>query len=508
MKLLGVGGTLCRGWVTTLLVSAAIGAAGPAWGQEQGAAAPVAAKPPSEKRRVLVGKLSGAKTDSAREWIVQAFTSDGGYELVSDDVALDLRAGASEEEIAAAAAAEAVDVVVLGKSVFKNKAGWVAELEVYEGTTGKLIQKVEVSGQTFEIYERNLTTGEAVLPVTATAQGWPRPEEEPPAAEEPPPAPTPVAAPAVVAAPVPEGNPEWHSPLRLLVGSRLISRSFRYTDALADLRPDSGAMNPVDYPRYAPPMPRAEVRWYPGGHFTENWVSQLGIVAGYEVAVGQRLSYDANGDGTAEMAISETHDFWYAGLRGRIPIKNVALGLQVDYGLHRDMLSGDQPTAADLPIFPDVAYSQIEIGGDFEWRIEQLIVGLHGSYNVLLSVGEIGTSIDSANGPLPWFPNTKGTAVDFGAYAGWRLSSVFDVLVGIDMRAYGLDFGTIPFDVDITNHVVAGGATDRYLSAWLALVVKLPANRPTAPEAAGVPASGAAAPAGGGEAEDDFGSFD
>ena len=163
-----------------------------------------------------------------------------------------------------------------------------------------------------------------------------------------------------------------------------------------------------------------------------------------------------------------------------------------------------------LPIFPDVAYSQVEIGADFEWRVEQLIVGLHGSYNLVLDVGDIGNDVNpDPVETTPWFPGTKGTAVDWGAYAGWQISSVFDVLVGVDMRAYGLDFGTIPFDVDYTNRVVAGGATDRYISAWLALVVKLPAKRPAPPAAeASAGAGAAAAPAAGAEAEDDFGSFD
>ena len=325
------------------------------------------------------------------------------------------------------------------------------------------------------------------------------PEE--PAPEEP--ASDAVAADGGTAAP--EGNAEWHSPLRVLIGSRLMTRSFRYTDALSDVAPGSGARVPVDYPRLALPMPRAEVRWYPGAHFTQGWASQLGIVAGYEIAVGQNFSYDTDGDGVAESPVSETHDFWYAGARGRIPIGNVAFGLQVDYGMHRSILSGDED-AAGLPIFPDVTYSQVEIGADFEWRVEQLIVGLHGSYNILLGLGEIGQDVNPAPASTPWFPGSQGVAVDFGAYVGWRLSRVFDVLAGVDMRAYGLDFGTIPpGTVDPTDTIVAGGATDRYLSAWLGLAIKLPVKS-AAPVAGPAGGAGEAAPAA--EAEDDFGSFD
>jgi hypothetical protein len=275
-------------------------------------------------------------------------------------------------------------------------------------------------------------------------------------------------APADAEAP-PPGNPEWHSQLRILVGSRLINRTFRYTDPLSDY--DPAARQPVDYPRFTLPMPRAEVRWYPAGHFTNSWLSQLGLVGGYEIEVGAQLSYNG-------APVSETHDLWFLGARGRIPIGDVALGLQVDYASHRLTLSGDEVTDPELlPVFPDVVYSQVEIGADFEWRIEQLIVGLHGSYNILLGLGPIGDDINPGADPTPWFPGSTGTAVDFGAYAGWRLSPVFDVLVGLDMRAYGLDFGSIPpGTVNTANRVIAGGAIDRYMSAWLALAIKLPAK--------------------------------
>ena len=298
------------------------------------------------------------------------------------------------------------------------------------------------------------------------------------------------------AAPTPSGNPEWHSPLRVLVGSRLVNRTFRYTDPLSDYEPT--ARVGVDYPRVTLPMPRAEVRWYPAGHFTDGWLSQLGLVGGYEVEVGAQLSYSG-------VPVSEMHDFLFVGARGRIPLGNIALGLQVDYGSHRLELSGDEVADPEgLPVFPDVVYSQLEIGADFEWRIEQLIVGLHGSYNILLGLGPIGEDINSGVDPTPWFPGSSGTAVDFGAYAGWQLSPVFDVLVGLDLRAYGLDFGSgPPGSVNVANRVIAGGAIDRYMSAWLALAIKLPAKG-----AATATVAADASAGGGGDEVDEFEGLD
>ena len=69
MKHAGARGAFRRGGVSTLLLMAALGTTATAWAQDE-TDAPAAAKPPSDKKRVLVGKLAGAKTESAREWIV------------------------------------------------------------------------------------------------------------------------------------------------------------------------------------------------------------------------------------------------------------------------------------------------------------------------------------------------------------------------------------------------------------------------------------------------------
>jgi len=513
MKRMRMGGAARRGWMLGLLLLAALGRSPNVLAQDEGDEAGEV-ETAGERKRVLVGKLDGAKTESAREWIVQAFQSDGGYELVGDEQALELDTGASESDIADAASAVKADVVVLGESVFKGKNGWVAKLAVHEGTSGQLIENVEVTEKTFEAYETSLSGGQAFLPVAAKAQGWPRDaveeEEAPPEAE---PAPAAAAAPAA-AVPVSKVNPEFHSPLRLLVGTRLINRSFRYTDSLSDIS-SLPFREPMDYPRFTLPMPRAELHWYPAGHFTQKWLSQFGIVGGFEMAFGAKLSFDGDGDGVAETPVNESHTLWYAGGRGRIPIGNVAIGLQVDYAEHRLSLSGDQdPNNPALPLFPDVAYRQVELGADFEWRMQQLIVGMHGSYNIMLGVGLIGQDVNPDPAiPTPWFPGTTGTAVDFGAYAGWRLSPVFDILIGLDMRAYGLDFGRIPpetIEDDVFDYVIAGGATDRFMSAWLALAIKLPAKGQAAPGAAsaGGKATTGTSAEGKSEGESDFGAFE
>lgn len=294
---------------------------------------------------------------------------------------------------------------------------------------------------------------------------------------------------------------EFLSPLRVLVGTRIISRNFAYTDLY-----DSDVSG-YRYPGFAPPMPRIDVRWYPGAHFTDSWLAHLGLVGGYERVIGASLSL-AGPDGTQPIPVQQDHDRWYVGARARVPFGPMVLGAQVDYGAHTVALHGDELGAQQLPAFPDVSYQQLGLGLDVEFRIEQLILGGHASLRIVSDPGPIGYRVNPAPAPpWPWFPGTSAVGSYFGGYVGWRLSRVFDILAGVDMLAYGLDFGlsrdTPGLTEEITSEtVIAGGATDRYLSVWLGLAIKLPAQHGAAPAA-----TAGSAPAGGGgagEAQDDF----
>ncbi len=273
------------------------------------------------------------------------------------------------------------------------------------------------------------------------------------------------------------------SPLSALIGARLYSRAFSYTDALWELYPEAGFREGVGYNLQAGIMPRAQVFWYPGAHLTGSWIAHLGLVAGYERDVGTTLSY-------AGQPLQQEHSLWFAGIRGRIPVDSVTLGLQANFTSHDFKVSGDDApniSPDGYPLFPDVTYQQVELGADVEWRNGPMILGAHGSLNIVADEGAIGSSLAASDTPAnPWFPNTTATAADFGAYTGWQISKVFDLLAGVDFRAYGLDFGAIESSqVDPNGEagtIVAGGATDRYVSFWLGLGINWPGVSPAAPE--------------------------
>lgn len=441
--------------------------------------------------KVLVGNLSGAKTTSARGWIIAGLQQDGRFEVVGGDEGAGIKTGASSSAIAEAALGLEADAVILGRSSFGNK-GWNAELEIYDGKDGSLIEKVPVPGGSFEKYEAALTAGEAYFAVVEKAEGFPPPAAEP--APEPEPEIDLEEEVAVEATVVDKGDFQ-PSPLDVMVGMRLYSRSFRYTDSLAQLSP--GTFEPLpDYNLEAGPLPFIQAHWYPAAHFSTGILAHLGLTLGYERGIATTVKYirpsEADPAVTEEVIFNQTHQLWYVGGRARIPVAMFTFGVGVNYGNHAFALkeSGDgSPTG----LFPNVSYNQIEAGADAEVKMGSVLLGAYGSYLHLLGAGELVQ--------VEWFPGSTGRGVHFGGHVGWAALPALDLLAGVDARAYGFNFNPVdtsqPADRPVNR--VAGGATDRYLSAWFGLRFKIPEKGSASSSAEGD---------GGGEASGGFDDFD
>lgn len=441
----------------------------------------------SESRRILVGKLDGDLDNQARGWMIDGLIASGDYVFINDGKALQLTSDADQTEIATVAAENMADVVIVGSSKKKGK-GYRATFRVYDGVDGRLLEKVEVSSPSQEKYETELLAGTDVAPVLAQAQGWPRTDAE--LGEE------------EAAEPPVEASAPRPSPLRVLAGVRLYSRSFRYTDGLWNRDPSAGYRAGQDYVIPAAAMPRAEVRWYPAAHFTGDWAAHLGVVLGYELGVGTSVSFSG-------VPLDQSHSLFFGGFRGRIPLGNVTVGLQSTFASHSLAIGGDEAASADgTPLFPDVSYSQIDLGVDAEWRNGTVILGGHTSLNLVLDTGGVGSAVGPT--PNPWYPGTSAIGGEFGVYAGWELSRVFDLLLGADYRTYAMDFGPVDASTDPYQVPVAGGAADRYFSFWAGVAIHWPSPDEEAPSSAsaesGDAGEGAADSEGGGDF-DDFSDF-
>ncbi len=146
------------------------------------------------------------------------------------------------------------------------------------------------------------------------------------------------------------------------------------------------------------------------------------------------------------------------GLRGRIPLGAHELGIFAEYGKHKFTSSGDESN----PLVPDVDYSYIRPGLDGRFRFGEIMLGVHIAPRFLLSMGEL--DLEDV-----WFPGATGSGLDAGAEFGYSVLSSLDIVAGFDWVKYGFDFNAIPDD----NPMVAGGATDTYISGRLGILYRL-----------------------------------
>jgi hypothetical protein len=294
-----------------------------------------------------------------------------------------------------------------------------------------------------------------------------------------------------------EGRP---SPLELRAGMRLYSRSFRYTDTLDELYPTRGYPDLVTYNVAAAPMAFGHGTWYPAAHFTGGWPAHIGITGGYEQGFATHVQY-------GDTELDQNHSMWWVGPKVRVPIQQHDVGIFATYGIHNFEVIGDDVittpetgTGTVDEAFPDVRYEFFDFGLDAHFRFDQLRIGAHAAYRLVVNPGPILSS--------EWFRNVTTQAVTFGGEVGWQVAGPLEILVGLDALQYGMDFNPVsttrPDGTPTPANRVAGGATDRYLSVWAALAYVLPGQEATT---AATPA-GEDTPAGKEPAPSEFDSFD
>jgi hypothetical protein len=245
-------------------------------------------------------------------------------------------------------------------------------------------------------------------------------------------------------------------PIEAIVGVRGYNRKFNYTRT-----PDASLHS---YELGLGPALIGNVRAYPAAFFTDNTWSHIGIEARYEFGIATTTEF-ARADGSIA-SLSTTSSEFELGLRGRAPLGRHELGLFGLFGAHAFSLKGDEnPNADPYALVPDVNYHFLRIGVDARFAFSKLVVGAHIAPRFLLSMDEV----DKAR---VWFPGASGSGLDFGIFGGWQLTPWLSAVGGLDVVRYGFDFNAIPPD----NRVVAGGATDTYVSVWLGAMFRLENN--------------------------------
>jgi hypothetical protein len=461
------------------------------------------------KKQVAVGKITGPNAAKVRVLVMKAIKDSGWYDVADAE---DLKPTDSKKTIAKLSGVLAVDGVVMG-SVSKRVD---LTLAVYKAN-GQKIDEVVVKGGSLQKLEAALANEFklTIAPPLADATGGYKPDlkEAPPSEMEEEAEPDlgsgGAAAPDEAEAAGEEGEPEpadaepsedapaedaedaeekpdksgpskaGRSPFEFIAAVRGYSRSFNYTDPVGqrDRTPPPAGPRPrnlVPYKLPFGPALKLGARIYPGAFVRDDIASYFGAVANFDFgfATGTDLE-EKQSDGSTKVTRLETASTaWDAGIRARVPVGPLELGLTGTYGSHSFILYGDEGGAGLEPLVPDVRYDQIRIGGDIRARISKLLVGAHVAHRQLLSLHQIDLA-------YVWFPGAKGRGLDLGLELGWEVLPFLDVVGGVDFMRYGFDFNGLPAEptpcgpAGCRAPVIAGGATDTYISGWLGAMLTL-----------------------------------
>ncbi|HTQ04018.1 MAG TPA: hypothetical protein VMI54_09180 [Polyangiaceae bacterium] len=248
-------------------------------------------------------------------------------------------------------------------------------------------------------------------------------------------------------------------PYEISLGVRGYNRHFSYTGL------QQGALVPYELSLAPTIFVAGDV--YPGAFSGNGVLSNIGLMGRFEYGIATSTNYQAPAaNGTTTNTPLKTSVYEYQiGIRGRLPLGQSELGIFALYGDQTFTLSGDaNPLKQPYALVPDVHYNYLRIGLDARVYVSKLLVGAHFSPRFLTSMSEL----DKAG---VWFPGAKGSGVDMGLMLGWRLAPWLTPAAGFDVVRYGFDFNNLP--ATPPPRVIAGGATDTYISGWLGVLANL-----------------------------------
>ena len=450
------------------------------------------AKPPaskSAKQPIGVGAFSGPQGSKVRGKVMKILRDSGSYELTDLE---DVKPGASTQTIQQNARGIQAEAIVLGTvskapnltlTVYGANGARIDSIQVKGGSFPKLYKAIdnEVEIAIADPLERAHSAGGGKPAAAAAAAAAPAKAK----AADAEPAPQAAAksddeeeAPVDEAAEASSSSSEDESsapaaaseeserglrPIEIGVGLRLYNRNFAYTGLTTS--------NLIPYN-----LPLAPTIWvagtiYPGALWSNGPFSNIGLTGRYEYGLATTTSYEQPTGMPGQTVVTElqTHAYEYQfGLRGRIPIGRHELGISGVYGNQSFVLQGDEDPAQwpqkPYALVPDVHYHYLRFGLDARFYISKLLVGAHVAPRFLTSMKELD------KGGV-WFPGAMGSGLDMGAQLGWQILPWLTPTAGFDLVRYGFDFNNVP--VAENQRVIAGGATDTYLSGWIGAVFNL-----------------------------------
>lgn len=233
----------------------------------------------------------------------------------------------------------------------------------------------------------------------------------------------------------------------LAVGARIGTRSFGYNDSLPGLR---------GYSLLPSPSLALHGHWYPAAHFSSSAAAHIGLDVRADVLVGVSSEND---DG--EKFSTSSHRFGF-GLRGRIPLNKLELGVIAGYGQHAFSVADSGTVDPDVP---DINYSFVRLGADARYQfVPFFAVQLQAAFLAGLSLGEISSAA--------WFPHATGNGIELEAGIQLSLSRLLAFELAFGMQRYFMSLNPEESDPGVRIPRVAGGALDKYVSGRLGLIIR------------------------------------
>ena len=230
--------------------------------------------------------------------------------------------------------------------------------------------------------------------------------------------------------------------LDVQLGLRGVSRHLDYHEQVGNaLAPYSLTLGPAVV---------ADVVWYPGAHFGNGQLANIGVEAHIEqvFAVASQVT-----SASGPKFPTESHEY-AGGLRYRIPLgPSAELAIPVTGGEHVFVFhSGNGADRANL-LMPDIIYHYLRGGLEGRLALPANLTGYAGAgYRYIFNKGG---PISSAS----YFPHLSVAGLDAHLAVGYRIIPALEIRAGVDYRRYFYNMNSQAGDM-----FLAGGAVDQYLS--------------------------------------------
>ena len=417
------------------------------------------------KKAKLTAKRSGADLSSesgrvrvAKKLGVEAFIS-GTTKVVKRKTEIDIRVFRGSDGMESASFKTAVSKWAISKEL--NKKLWAAIGPALAGASDEPLLP-ETPAPVEPVREQPIAAAPQRPTPTRAPPSQPAQRRQEPADDELPPGIAPREAPQArddetenealameTHADSDESTAQRPSALDITVGARIGTRSFGYNDSLPGLR---------GYSLLPSPSLALLGHWYPAAHFGAGALAHLGLDVRAEMLVGVSSENDQK-----QKFSTSSHALGF-GLRGRIPLDQIELGVIGGWGQHAFVVADNADVDPDVP---DIKYSFLRIGADGRYQFNKAIaVQLRAAFLYGLSLGEISSPA--------WFPHASGNGIEAEASFQLGVSKLLAFELALGMQRYFMSLNPERGDPGVNSQTlrVAGGALDKYFFSRLGLIIR------------------------------------